>query len=209
MPNAFYKFVHPQLFDIKHKFVHLQLVWHQIFVLWKSYIFREQKSELEDKVFTFFKNIDSELSPCDIEACHRLEKDNDRVIVKFPRRKNCEQIMSVKKDLKHLKMQEVGLPGNCLIFINTSLWPTAWCDRNVRLHDLGIMSNFYIFSGTIKAIIPENKNPISITHTQDLVKYFPEVDLLPTSLLYKIWSYIDFMQLLSSFSLLVCPRGPG
>ena len=48
------------------------------------------------------------------------------------------------------------------------------------------MSNFYIFSGTIKAIIPENKNPISITHTQDLVKYFPEVDLLPTSLLYKI-----------------------
>ena len=50
-----------------------------------------------------------------------------------------------------------------------------------RLQDLGQISNFYISSGTIKVIIPENRKHISITHSQDLVKYFPEVDLLPTS----------------------------
>ena len=50
-----------------------------------------------------------------------------------------------------------------------------------RLHDLGKISNFYISSGTIKVKISENRNPISITHTQDFVKYFPKVDLLPTS----------------------------
>ena len=28
----------------------------------------------------------------------------------------------------------------------------------------------------------ENSSPIAITHTQDFTKYFPEVDLLATSL---------------------------
>ena len=67
--------------------------------------FVNRKDKFEDKVLTFSKNIGSELLPLDIEACHRLKKDNDRVLVKFPRRKDCEQIMSVKKDLKHRKMQ--------------------------------------------------------------------------------------------------------
>ena len=42
-----------------------------------------QNNELEDMVLTIFKKIGSEVSPCDIEVCHRLKKDNDRVIVKF------------------------------------------------------------------------------------------------------------------------------
>ena len=82
-----------------------------------------QNNELEDKVLTVFKKIGSEVSPRDIEAFYRLKKDNDRVIVKFSRHKDSEQILSVKKDLKHLKMQEVRLPGNRSIFINTSLCP--------------------------------------------------------------------------------------
>ena len=127
-------------------------------------------------MLTIFKKIGSEVSPRDIEACHRLKKDNDRVIVKFSRRKDCEQIMSVKKDLKHLKMQEVGLPGNRSVFINTSLCPyyhMLW-SKCKRLHDLGKNERF-------KIKISENRNPISITHTQDFLKYFSEVDLLRTS----------------------------
>ena len=135
-----------------------------------------QNNELEDKVLPIFKKIGSEVSPRDTEACHRLKKDNDRVILKFSRRKDCEQMMSVKKDLKHLKMQEVGLPGNRSIFINTSLcscYRMLW-SKCKRLHDLGKISNFYISSGTIKVKISENRNPISITHTQDFVKVFPK-----------------------------------
>ena len=49
-----------------------------------------------------------------------------------------------------------------------------------RLHDLGKISYFYISSDTIKVKISENRNPISIIYTQDFVKYFSEVDLLPT-----------------------------
>ena len=98
-----------------------------------------QNNELEDKVLTIFKKISSEVSPRDIEACHRLKKDNDRVIVKFSRRKDCEQIMSVKKDLKHLKMQEFELPGNRSIFTNISLCPyyRMFWSKCKRLNDLG------------------------------------------------------------------------
>ena len=51
----------------------------------------------------------------------------------------------------------------------------------MRPHDLGKISNSYISSGTIKVKISGNRNLISIAHTQDFVKNFPEVDLLPTS----------------------------
>ena len=135
---------------------------------------------MEDKVLTIFKKIGSEVSPRDIKACHRLKKENDRVTVKFLRRKDCEQKMSVKKDLKHLKIQEVGLPGNRSIFINSSLCPyyrMLW-SKCKRLHDLGKISNFYISSGIIKVKISENRSPISITHTKGFVTYVPEVDLL-------------------------------
>ena len=141
-------------------------------------------NELEDKVLTVFQKIGCELSPRDLEACHRLRKNSDRVIVKFSRRKDCEQIMSVKKDLIKVKMQDIGLSGNQSIFINTSLCPyyrMLW-SKCKRLQELSNISNFYISSGTIKVKITENSSPIAITYTQDFTKYFPEVDLLPTSL---------------------------
>ena len=105
-------------------------------------------NKLEEKVFTIFKKIGSEVSPRDTEACHHLKKDNDKVIVKFSRCKNCEQVMPMKKDLKHLKMQEVGLPGNRSIFINTSLCPyyrMLW-SKGKRLHELVKISNFFTCS---------------------------------------------------------------
>ena len=129
-----------------------------------------QNNELEDKVLTIFKKIGCEVSVRDIEACHCLKKDNERLIFKFSRLKDCEQVIFVKKDLKHLKMQEIELPGNRLIFITA-----------IFINELGKSSNFYICSGTIKVETTENKNPISITQNQDFIKHFAEVDILPTS----------------------------
>ena len=141
-------------------------------------------SELEDKVLTIFQKIGWELSPRDLEACHRFKKYSDRVIVKFSRHKDCEQIMYVNKDLKNVKMRNIGFSGNQSIFINTSLCPYYWMllSKCRRLYELGNVTNFYISSGTIKIKITEDSSPIAITHTQDFTKYFPEVDLLSTSL---------------------------
>ena len=54
--------------------------------------------------------------------------------------------------------------------------------KSKRLQELGNITNFYISSGTIKVKVTENSSPIATTHTEDFAKYFPEVDLLPTSL---------------------------
>ena len=62
-----------------------------------------------------FQEIWCELSPRDLEACHRLKKNCDRIIVKFSRRKDYEQIMSVQNDLKKVEMQDIGL-------VNIMLW---------------------------------------------------------------------------------------
>ena len=43
--------------------------------------------------------------------------------MKLSRRKDCEQILSVKKDLREVKMQYVGLTASQSIFINKSLCP--------------------------------------------------------------------------------------
>ena len=49
-------------------------------------------NSLEEKVIQVLKKVG-----CNIEACHCIAKRNDRVIVKFSRRKNFQQVLPVKK----------------------------------------------------------------------------------------------------------------
>ena len=73
---------------------------------------------LEEKVLNVFGKLGCDISPDRIEACHRVGRTNDTVIVKFSRRKDCQHIWSVKKDLKKLTMEDLELPGNIKLFIN-------------------------------------------------------------------------------------------
>lgn len=43
-------------------------------------------NKLEDKVVTVFQKFEYKQSPSDAEACHRLRKNSDKVLVKFSRR---------------------------------------------------------------------------------------------------------------------------
>lgn len=93
--------------------------------------------------------------------------------------------MSVKKDLKKERMQDIGLSGNQPIFINTNLCPNTKCfGQNVRGFMSQVILRTYTFLGVqLKIKITENSSPIAITHAQDSTKYLPKVDdLLPTSL---------------------------
>ena len=141
-------------------------------------------NNLEHKVLTVFQKVRCELSPRDLEACHRLRKNSDTVIPKFSLRQDCEQIMSVKKDLKKLKVQDIGLSGNQSIFMNTSLctyYRMIW-SKCKKLHEAGNITSFYTSCDTIKIKITENSSHIAITHTQNFTKDFPEVDSLPIAL---------------------------
>ena len=44
------------------------------------------------------------IDPGCINDCHRLGKNNDKVIIKFTRRKDCKQILQVKKDFNDSRM---------------------------------------------------------------------------------------------------------
>ena len=108
---------------------------------------------LESKVFEVFSKSGSEMLSRDIEACHRLT-NNDRVIVKFLRRKDCNQVLSVKRDLQKIKLQDIGLRGSNFIFINPSLCPyyrMLW-SKSKRLLDLGKTNEFYVSCGKIKIL---------------------------------------------------------
>ena len=54
---------------------------------------------LESKVLEVFSKAGCEILSCDVEGCYRLT-NNDRDIVIFLRRKDCDQVLPVKWDLR-------------------------------------------------------------------------------------------------------------
>ena len=56
---------------------------------------------LKTKVLSIFEKADCTIDPGFIDDCHRLGKNNDRVTIKFSRRKDFKQVLQVKKGLKH------------------------------------------------------------------------------------------------------------
>ena len=68
-------------------------------------------NQLETKVLWFFEKVGCKIDSGFIDACHRLGKNNEGVILKFARRKDCKQVVQVKnikyfcvyiKDLLHV-----------------------------------------------------------------------------------------------------------
>ena len=105
------------------------------------------------------------------------------VVVKFLRRKNCDQVMPVTRDLRKVKLEDIGLRGSNSIFINTFCCPyyrMLW-SKSKRLHDLGKIYNFYVSGGKIKLRLQENSKLLARTHVENFKKYFPDVDLTPSS----------------------------
>ena len=78
---------------------------------------------LENTVLNIFDKMGCQIQKENIEDCHRISKHNDRTIIKFARRKDCQQVLSVKRDLKKLSLEDIGLPEEAKIFINQSLCP--------------------------------------------------------------------------------------
>ena len=82
-----------------------------------------EDKHLEAKMLSFFQKVGSNIAPEFMDDCHRLGKNNDRVIVKFTRRKDWKQVLQVKKDLKDLTADDLDLPRGTKIFVNQSLCP--------------------------------------------------------------------------------------
>ena len=73
---------------------------------------------LEEKVLKIFGKLGCDISPDRIEACHRVGRTTDTVLVKLSKRKDCQHVWSVKKDLENFFQ--------------------AWCKSGTRTPVLGI-----------------------------------------------------------------------
>ena len=117
---------------------------------------------LEEKVIQVFEKVGCKIDSSNIEACDLITKRNDRVIVMFSRRKDCQQVLSVKKNLQKLKMEDIGLTGDNKVFINHSLCPyyhILWSKSKVLLN-MGKINRLMVSNGTGKVKISDISAPI-------------------------------------------------
>ena len=102
---------------------------------------------LEEKVVNIFEKLGCNIPSNHIEPCHRVSKKSATVIVKYSRRKDGQKVLAVKKDLRKLKMEDIGLPGQNKFFINKNLCPYykfLW-SKIKKLHSLSKINSFFLF----------------------------------------------------------------
>ena len=137
---------------------------------------------LEEKVLKIFEKVGCPIEGNNIEACHRISKKNERIIMKFSRRKDGQNVLNAKRELRKLDMKEIGFPEDNPIFVNQSLctyYRVLW--SKAKRHSLKRIKSFYVSGGTVKIKISENSLPLTITHVNDFKEHFPDVNLASSS----------------------------
>ena len=103
--------------------------------------------QLENTVCKVLPHIGANITDGKIESCHRLNKSTDRTIVKFLRRKDYDQVMRVKSELKTLKPADLDVPEGTKLCINESLCPyyraIGVCGTSAG--NYGIGANYFLF----------------------------------------------------------------
>ena len=136
--------------------------------------------KLEETVLNVFKKIDVNVQAENIEACHWLKSKNSakKVIVKFSRRKDADNVRKSKKKLKNANLSTLGI--NNPVFVNDSLckqYKSLW-SKCKKLFINKFLHGFWVTNGTIRIKVEESSTPTSVTHLSDLEDIFPGNPLL-------------------------------
>ena len=139
-----------------------------------------EHDQLEPILCRILHHIGVNISGDKIEACHQLDENSEKTIVKFSSRKDCEHKMGVKKDLKDLGTTDLDLPARTKLYINDSLclyYRGLW-NETKKLWSKKKIFSYFTVSGTVRIKLQE-KGPYSIiTHIDDLKKLFPDENFL-------------------------------
>ena len=98
------------------------------------------------------------------------------------RRKNCQHVLRLKKDLQSLYLEDFGFYEKNKIYINQKLcqnYRTLW-SKSKKLHSKGRIHSFYNTGESIKITVHESSTPLAIIDDIDFEYHFQDVDL-PTS----------------------------
>ena len=140
---------------------------------------RQLKTKNLNQVCSVLQYIGVDIMGESIQACHWLNKQNDRTIVTFSMRKNCEHVMRKKSELRKLKTSTLDLPNGTKLYINKSLYPYhrgLWNQCKKLWNRPGIFS-FFTVNGSISIKIRENGSYNIITqHIDNLKDIFPDED---------------------------------
>ena len=85
--------------------------------------------------------------------CHRISKINHTVIVNFSKRKDCQQIWDLKRDLRKIKMEDIDLPDQNKLFIKESLCPyyKKIRGKSKKLNSLDKIHSYFISGDRIRS----------------------------------------------------------
>lgn len=139
-----------------------------------------EDAKLEETVLSVFSKIDVSVHPENIEACHWLSSKNSakKVIVKFSRRKDADNVRKCKRKLKSANLSTVGIDNP--VYINDSLckyYKVLWSKCKKLLNNKYI-HGFWVTNGTIRYKLTESSFPKTVTHLCDLEEMFPGNPLL-------------------------------
>ena len=99
-------------------------------------------NDFEKTVRKVLQHIGADICEEKIESHHRINKKSNRTIVKFSRRKDCEQVMRVKKDLKDLDPTDLDFPAGTRLFINDGLCPITG-DFGTNVKNYGSIKKYF------------------------------------------------------------------
>ena len=132
---------------------------------------------LEEKVVDILNETSVDVSPKDIEVCHRVgvsKNNSKKTIVRFPNRKHAKKALTSRKNLRKSSSR------NCNVFINEDLTvknnEIAYLSR--KLKRSGHLTKIYTRNGTAHISNPKihRGKVLKIYHTNDLFNLFPYYD---------------------------------
>ena len=122
--------------------------------------------QLENTACRVLKHIGVNITDKNIKSCHQLNKNADRAIVKILRRKDCDQVMRVKSEIKKLK------PA----YFNEILCPyyIRLLNQSKELWNKHKLFSFLTVHSSVRLKLQENGSYNIITHIDDLKEIFPD-----------------------------------
>ena len=132
-----------------------------------------QNEDLVKRVCEIFQKIEVTVTEADIEACHRLK--GNKTIVKLSRRKLCHEVSRKKKNLKKVKLPDIGLVDDTPLYINESLcsyYKGLW-NRCKELWNEKRIHSYFTVNGIVKYTFREGGEAFSVSHKNDLKEQFP------------------------------------
>ena len=133
---------------------------------------------MEGKVCSVFNTIGVAVNPDDIEVCHRLYNDK-KAIVKFSKRKLCQQVLREKKELKNVEPSKFDFSDGTAILINEGLrsyYKMLW-SKCKKLWEKKLIYTILPQMGIFDTGLGINGNVHTVTHNTGFKKNFPDIDI--------------------------------